>query len=155
MMDAGRHPNITLLSYSEVEKVSGYVGNFQVQVRRKPRYVLEDTTTRAHRATWDYDCLFTTDPSIWLKWANVRYGSREEWVKALGFEAHGIAREPNFVDPAGGDFHLRPESPCIDAGVRIPNINDDFAGTAPDIGCFEYHGLRQAQPALSGSKGGP
>ncbi len=44
-MDAGRHPNITLMSYSEVEKVSGYVGNFQVQVRRKPRYVLEDKCT--------------------------------------------------------------------------------------------------------------
>jgi len=44
-MDAGRHPNITLLSYSEVQKVSGYVGNFQVQVRRKPRYVLEDKCT--------------------------------------------------------------------------------------------------------------
>jgi heterodisulfide reductase subunit A len=45
MMDAGRHPNITLLSYSEVEEVSGYVGNFEVQVRRKPRYVLEDRCT--------------------------------------------------------------------------------------------------------------
>ena len=44
-MDAGRHPNITLLSYSEVQKLSGYVGNFQVQVRRKPRYVLEDKCT--------------------------------------------------------------------------------------------------------------
>ena len=44
-MDAGRHPNITLLSYSEVEKVSGYVGNFQVRVRRKPRSVLEDKCT--------------------------------------------------------------------------------------------------------------
>ncbi|RLC67113.1 MAG: hypothetical protein DRI48_03120, partial [Chloroflexi bacterium] len=45
MMDAGRHPNITLLSYSEVEDVSGYVGNFEVRVRRKPRYVLEDKCT--------------------------------------------------------------------------------------------------------------
>ncbi len=42
MMDAGRHPNITLLSYSEVEEVAGYVGNFEVKIRRKPRYVLED-----------------------------------------------------------------------------------------------------------------
>jgi heterodisulfide reductase subunit A len=39
MMDAGRHPNITLLSYSEVESVSGYVGNFEVRVRKHPRYV--------------------------------------------------------------------------------------------------------------------
>ena len=38
-MDAGRHPNIRLLSYSEVVEVHGYVGNFQVRVRQKPRYV--------------------------------------------------------------------------------------------------------------------
>ena len=38
-MDAGRHPNITLLTYSEVEDVSGYVGNFKVTVRKKARYV--------------------------------------------------------------------------------------------------------------------
>ena len=42
MMDAGRHPNITLLTYSEVEDVSGYVGNFKVKVRKKARYVDED-----------------------------------------------------------------------------------------------------------------
>jgi heterodisulfide reductase subunit A len=39
MMDVGRHPNIELLDYSEVTEVSGYVGNFGVKVRRKPRYV--------------------------------------------------------------------------------------------------------------------
>ena len=39
MVSVGRHENITLLSYSEVENVSGYVGNFQVQVRKKARYV--------------------------------------------------------------------------------------------------------------------
>ena len=39
MMDAGRHPNIELLDYSEVVEVQGYVGNFDVRVRRKPRYV--------------------------------------------------------------------------------------------------------------------
>lgn len=35
------HPNITLLSYSEVAAVDGYVGNFKVTVKRKPRYVDE------------------------------------------------------------------------------------------------------------------
>lgn len=40
-----QEPNITLLSYSEVEEVSGYVGNFRVKVRRKPRYVHEDRCT--------------------------------------------------------------------------------------------------------------
>lgn len=38
-------PNIHLLTYSEVTDVSGYVGNYRVKVRRKPRYVREDRCT--------------------------------------------------------------------------------------------------------------
>jgi heterodisulfide reductase subunit A len=45
MMDAGRHPNIELLSYSEVVDVHGYVGNFQIRVKRKPRYVNTEKCT--------------------------------------------------------------------------------------------------------------
>ncbi len=36
------HPNITLWTLSEVTRVEGYVGNYTVTVKRKPRYVLED-----------------------------------------------------------------------------------------------------------------
>ena len=36
------HPNITLWTLSEVSRVEGYVGNYTVTVKRKPRYVLED-----------------------------------------------------------------------------------------------------------------
>ena len=45
MMDAGRHPNIELLTCSEVEDVSGYVGNFTVRVRKRARYVDVDKCT--------------------------------------------------------------------------------------------------------------
>jgi heterodisulfide reductase subunit A len=45
MMDAGRHPNIELLTCSEVEEVSGYVGNFTVKVRKQARYVDVDKCT--------------------------------------------------------------------------------------------------------------
>jgi heterodisulfide reductase subunit A len=45
MVSVGRHKNISLLSFSEVEKVSGYVGNFIVDIRRKPRYVNEKLCT--------------------------------------------------------------------------------------------------------------
>ena len=41
MMDVGRHPRIKLMVYSEVEEISGYVGNFKVRVRKKARYVDE------------------------------------------------------------------------------------------------------------------
>jgi heterodisulfide reductase subunit A len=45
MMDAGRHSNINLMTYSEVEEVSGYIGNFTVKVRQRPRYVNMDLCT--------------------------------------------------------------------------------------------------------------
>ena len=45
MLDVGRHPNIELLAYSEVEKVEGQAGDFKVTVRRKARYVEEDKCT--------------------------------------------------------------------------------------------------------------
>ena len=37
-----RHPNITLYSYSEVQKVEGESGNFSVEILRRARYVKED-----------------------------------------------------------------------------------------------------------------
>ncbi len=42
MTTVRRHPNITVLSYSEVVEVSGFVGNFKVKVKKKPRYVVEE-----------------------------------------------------------------------------------------------------------------
>jgi heterodisulfide reductase subunit A len=45
MVSVGRHKNITLMSYSEVEAVTGYVGNFNVRVRKKARYVDEEKCT--------------------------------------------------------------------------------------------------------------
>jgi heterodisulfide reductase subunit A len=37
MVDVANHPNITLHTYSEIEAVDGYIGNFQVTVRKKAR----------------------------------------------------------------------------------------------------------------------
>lgn len=45
MVEVGNHPNITLLTYSEVEKVDGYVGNFIVTIRKRARSVNEDLCT--------------------------------------------------------------------------------------------------------------
>ena len=45
MVDCAQHENIDILSYSEVEDVKGFVGNFQVKIRRKARYVDETKCT--------------------------------------------------------------------------------------------------------------
>ena len=35
------------------------------------------------------------------------------------------------------DLRLRAGSAAVDAGVRLPNVNDGFAGAAPDLGAYE------------------
>ena len=45
MVDAANHPNITLHTYSEIENVDGYIGNFQVTIRKKARCVDMDKCT--------------------------------------------------------------------------------------------------------------
>jgi len=41
MVEVSRHPKIRLLTYSEVMEVTGFVGNFNVKILKKPRYVKE------------------------------------------------------------------------------------------------------------------
>ena len=55
-----------------------------------------------------------------------------------GSERNGIYGVPIY-DPHNGDgeFALDPSSPGYDAGVVIPNFNDNYNGAAPDIGAHE------------------
>ena len=39
MVDVARHPNIELITYAEIEEVSGFIGNFKVKVKKKTRFV--------------------------------------------------------------------------------------------------------------------
>ncbi|KKN30954.1 hypothetical protein LCGC14_0828770 [marine sediment metagenome] len=45
MADVGNHENITLIANAEVTNISGYVGNFDVEVKKYPRYVKEEVCT--------------------------------------------------------------------------------------------------------------
>jgi hypothetical protein len=45
-------------------------------------------------------------PVTWDKW------------KERGFDTHSVLADPLFVDPKGGDFGLRPESPALKLGFK-------------------------------------
>jgi parallel beta-helix repeat protein len=58
--------------------------------------------------------------------------------------AHSLpSSNPLFVNATGGDFHLSPSSPAIDAGIALPNVTVDLDGVSRpqgagyDIGCYE------------------
>ena len=45
MVEAKQNENINIFSYSEIDDVKGYIGNFDVKIKRKARYVNEYTCT--------------------------------------------------------------------------------------------------------------
>ncbi|MCK4363643.1 MAG: CoB--CoM heterodisulfide reductase iron-sulfur subunit A family protein, partial [Candidatus Aminicenantes bacterium] len=45
MVEVSKHPKIKLMTYSEIQEISGYVGNFKVKILKKPTYVDPDKCT--------------------------------------------------------------------------------------------------------------
>ena len=65
--------------------------------------------------------------------------------KLLNFNTGDITNEPGFVNPALGDFHLSPNSACINAGnnASVSGANDldgnpRIVGGTVDMGAYEY-----------------
>lgn len=93
------------------------------------------------------DRLYEPEPSHWRGFATL-----EELRAATGQEVHGREVDYDiFEDLRGPDgakrhavyhaadlnFRLKAGSRAVDAGVRLANVNDDFAGKAPDLGALE------------------
>lgn len=105
-----------------------------------------------HLAKIDYNGWFPdgefTFTHRWKGFAGLR--------EASPYEHHGVLLRPPifevpikipkaFADfmPSPATVRLHPASNAVDAGVRLPNINDEFRGQAPDLGALE---LGQADP---------
>lgn len=78
MVEAAQNENINLYTYSEVEKVSGYVGNFTVTIRKKARFVREDRCTGcgacmekcpSRKAKNEFNCGLNTRSAIYIPFA--------------------------------------------------------------------------------------
>lgn len=92
-------------------------------------------------AVWDYNAWSCrvgdgAAGAPWFKWRAVRHATLADLTAATGQEAHGVAApsrlllEAGYTPPAG--------SVVIDAGVRLPGINDGrAAGGRVDIGAVE------------------
>ncbi|MBI3824313.1 MAG: sulfatase-like hydrolase/transferase, partial [Planctomycetes bacterium] len=115
----------------------------------------------------DYNCYHhipKREPRRFQAGKNV-HNTIADFAKATGQETHGLYADPMFVmaddagaflTPAyeeelrkagkeiprvhirGSDMRLRPGSPCIDRGVVLRGINENFKGKAPDIGAYEF-----------------
>ncbi len=81
------------------------------------------------------------------------------WVQSIysdiesGWTGTGnMDADPEFVDPASGDYHLRIASPCRDTGTPVGAPASDIEGTprdvAPDMGAYEWTGFRVHLPLV-------
>ena len=89
----------------------------------------------------------TGSAPINMTYSDVQNSSTESW-----FGTGCIALDPFFVNPAGGDFHLRwtnypdtdgTKSPCIDTGD--PSLAHDPDNTRADMGALPYFQRPQAK----------
>ena len=91
--------------------------------------------------------MYEPDPEDWQT-----FNTLDRLRAATGQEEHGVEIDFDIFeemmppDPSKRhavyhakdlNFHLRPDAKAVDAGVRIPTVNDDFAGDAPDLGALE------------------
>ncbi len=101
-------------------------------------YGLEKDASTANTEDLDYDCVFTTKAPPVIRWSGVNYNSLVQFSQAVGLEIHGVTNQPAFLNPGLHDYYLPAGSPPIDKGVPIPGVNDDWVGSAPDLGALEY-----------------
>ena len=113
-------------------------------------YAVEETQVGSIGQDWNYDNWNTTSSSYHFKWENVNYSTIAQLCKSTGLECNGYEDAPGLANPVGGNVSLLPTSPNIDRGVVIPGINDNFYGSAPDVGAFESaYGVPTATPSAT------
>jgi hypothetical protein len=80
------------------------------------------------------------------------FSTLEAFYEGTGFESHGVLLDEKvfqnvvlpdpdmrgYVYPVSGfDFRLSRSGGAVDAGCPLPNVTDDFEGSAPDLGAIE------------------
>jgi hypothetical protein len=96
----------------------------------------------------DYDGVGTHGTPFEGQIGRVTFIGADE-MRRLTTEKHGVQvdlsvfESVEFPDPPlpernPADLRLRGGSAAIDAGARLPNVNDGFGGKAPDLGAYEF-----------------
>jgi len=81
---------------------------------RTPGDIRVDSDSTAGTAV-DYNTVLSTAPDTLLIWNSVGYTTLAAFRAASGQMAHGAVADPEWADPAAGDFQLTAGSPAIDS----------------------------------------
>ncbi len=108
-----------------------------------------DVSTAQASCDFDYDGFGSTVGMFAGRLGAARFASLAE-LRAMTTERHAVSVElatvfatsvsyPAAPVPAlaAPDLRVRPGGSAIDVGIPLPNVNDGFAGGAPDLGAYE------------------
>ncbi len=138
------------LVLSTHETVTNCVSRNNLFIGTAGNYAYE-TTAKMRDCDFNYDG-FGGQWTKFLKWNKVRYDSIEAVRQKAPVYRHVIRVDPRGLFQSGvqapgdiktqfppktNDLRLSHRNRAIDAGVVLPNINDNFAGKAPDLGAYE------------------
>jgi len=114
--------------------ICGAWGNmhFRNCIFRGTKYAIEDNQKHTAPCSFDSCCLWATRGTPFVKWEGKRYSRLEDLPAEKGFGPHNVRAEP--YKRAKNHRPVDLADDLIDAGIRLPGINDGYKGEAPDIG---------------------
>ena len=130
--------------FSAGAAMAGFVGRNNIFFAEKNVALALRNDTQIPKVDLDYNNYICADTLVQVQLnSGIQYfNNLPDFTTAFGLEAHGLNVDPAFLDTATNNFHLKTGSPCVDAGLIIPGINDQwFLGNAPDMGAFETAAL--------------
>jgi heterodisulfide reductase subunit A len=149
MASVRSNENIELMTYSEVVNVSGYVGNFKVKIKKKPRYVDESKCTGCGtcqdkcpmKADNEFDCGLGTRKAIYTPFPqavpNVPVIDTEHCTYFLKGKCRACEM---FCEAKAIDFEQKEKTVEVDVGnIIIASGFDSFDPTViPQFGYGQY-----------------
>lgn len=128
MVEVSKHPKIKLLTYSEVQEVSGYVGNFKVKILRKPTYVDPDKCNLCDECTKvcpvlvpnEFDLGLTGRRAIYIPFPQAIPATYTLDVKNCpGLLPIACGKCADVCEPQAIDYDMKPEIIEEDVGAII------------------------------------
>jgi heterodisulfide reductase subunit A len=118
MVEVSKHPKIKLMTYSEVQEISGYVGNFKVKILKKPTYVDPDKCTLCDECTKvcpvvmsnEFDLGLTGRKSIYIPFPQAIPATYTLDIKGCpGLLPIACGKCADVCEPEAIDYDMKPE----------------------------------------------
>lgn len=137
MVEVSKHPKIKLMTYSEIQEISGYVGNFKAKILKKPTYVYPDKCTLCDECTRVCPVVVSNEFDIGLTGRRAIYIPFPQAIPATftldikncpGLLPIACGKCADVCDPGAIDYDMKPEIVEEEVGAIIVATGFDLYG---------------------------